>query len=60
MRDSEDDLRRLVVDADGWQVLDLLFGQVEPDTGVDPGYGADRDGDFLAAEEVPFLEEHVT
>ena len=50
---------RRVVDVHGRQVLDLLLGEVEPDTVIDAGHGADRDGDFLAARQVPLLEEHV-
>ncbi|HXN63379.1 MAG TPA: hypothetical protein VN886_23245 [Acidimicrobiales bacterium] len=41
------------------QVLHLLLGDVEPDSVLDSGHGADRDGDFLASPKVPFLEEHM-
>jgi len=41
------------------QVFHLLLGDVEPDPVVRPGHGADRDGDFLPAPEMPFLEQHV-
>src|SRR5215831_6542758 len=37
----------------------LFLREVEPDSGVDPGHGADGDGDFLAAPQVPLLEQHV-
>src|ERR1039458_1905753 len=41
------------------QVLHLELGDVEPDTAVDAGHGADGDGYFLAAPQVPLLEQHV-
>src|SRR5262249_1398048 len=37
----------------------LFLREVDPDSGVDPGHGADGDGDFLAAPQVPLLEQHV-
>ncbi len=43
----------------GWQVPHLVLGEVEPDSDVHPGYGGDGDGDFLAAPQVPLLEQHV-
>ena len=48
-----------MIDADGRQVAYLLFGDVELDTVEDVSHGADRNGDFLAAEHAPLLEEHV-
>ncbi len=48
-----------VVDVYRRQVLDLLLGEVEPDTVVDAGHGTDRDGHFFTAPHVPLLEEHV-
>ena len=41
------------------QVLHLLLGDVEPDSGVDPGNCADRDANFLASPKMPFLEQYV-
>ena len=38
----------------------LLLGEIDPDSGVDPGHGADRDGYFLAPPKMPLLEEHVS
>ena len=35
------------------------LAQAEPDTVLGVGDGADRDGHFLAAPQVPLLEEHV-
>ena len=55
-----------VIDVPRRQVLHLLLGEVEPDTVVvdllngivvDLGDGADRDGYFLAAEQMPLLQE---
>ena len=46
-------------DLDGWEVVDLLFRQVEPDAVVDSRDGTDRDRNLFAAPEVAFLEEHV-
>ena len=43
----------------GWQVPHLVLGEVEPDSDVHPGHGSDGDGDFLAAPQVPLLEQHV-
>src|SRR5580700_6940530 len=42
-----------------WQILYLLLGDVEPDPVIDPGHGADRDGDFLASPQVPLREQHM-
>src|SRR5580693_3473940 len=41
------------------QVFHLLLGDVEPDSGVDPDNRADRDADFLASPQMPFLEQYV-
>ena len=41
------------------QVLHLLLRDTELDTVIDPGHGADRDGDFLAAPQVTLLQQHV-
>src|SRR5215472_11470807 len=42
------------------QVFHLVFGEAEMDKkGPDLGHGADRDGHFPAAPDVPLLEEHV-
>src|ERR1700733_12926015 len=38
-----------VVNVDGWQVADLLLGQVDPDFAVDAGHRGDGDRDFLPA-----------
>src|SRR5690348_12549652 len=44
----------------GRQVLHLVFGEVEMDKeSPDLSHGADRDGHFLAAPQVPLLQEHV-
>src|SRR6516165_5959035 len=43
----------------GRQVSYLFLREVEPDSGVDPGHGADGDGDFLAAPQVPLHKQHV-
>lgn len=57
-----------VIDVHGRRVPHLLLGEVEPGTVVvgllngvvvDLGDGADRDGYFLAAEQVPLLQQHV-
>ena len=48
-----------VMDVHRRQVLHLLLGDVEPDTVVDPGHDADRDGHFLAAPQVPLLEQYM-
>src|SRR6185312_4363562 len=37
----------------------LFLREAEPDSGVDPCHGADGDGDFLAAPQMPLLEQHV-
>ena len=37
----------------------LFLGEVEADAGVDPSHGADGDGDFLAAPQMPLLEQYV-
>src|SRR5262245_23385291 len=37
----------------------LFLREVEPDSVVGPGHGADGDGDFLAAPQVSLLEQHV-
>jgi hypothetical protein len=48
-----------VLDVHRRQLRDLLLGEVELDTLVDLGHGADGDGHFLAAPQMPFGEEHV-
>ena len=48
-----------VIDSTGGRSRTPSLSQVEPDTVVDSGDGADRDGYFLAAPQVPFLEKHV-
>jgi hypothetical protein len=53
------DKQRVVLDRHGRQILDLLLGEVEPDSGLDPGDRPDRDGHFLASPLVPLLQEHV-
>src|ERR1039458_6267241 len=41
------------------QVFYLPLGDVQPDAVVDLGNGADRDGDLLAAPQMPLLEQDV-
>src|SRR6266566_999285 len=41
------------------QVLYLLLGDVEPDSGVNGGDGADRDGDLLPPPQMAFPEENM-
>src|SRR5215472_7313278 len=41
------------------QVPHVVLGEVEPDTVLGPGDGADRDGYLLAPPQVPLLEQHV-
>jgi hypothetical protein len=41
------------------QLLHLLSGDAEPDSGIDPLHGADRDGDFLVPLQVSFPEQHM-
>lgn len=48
-----------VIDVHRWQVPHLVLSNVEPDTFLDPGHGADRDGQVFAAPQMPFLEKHV-
>jgi hypothetical protein len=42
-----------VVNVYGWQGADLLLGDIEPDTDIDPGHRTNRDSDFLPAPQVP-------
>jgi hypothetical protein len=48
-----------VIDVHGRKVLHLLLGDVEPDSVLDSGHGADRDGDLLAPPQMPLPEQHV-
>ena len=48
-----------MVDVHRRQVLDLLFGDVEPDAVGDAGDGADRNGHLLTTPEVTLLEEEA-
>jgi hypothetical protein len=48
-----------VIDVHGRKALDLLPGDVKPDSVLDRGHGADRDGDLLAPPHTPFPEQHV-
>jgi RsiW-degrading membrane proteinase PrsW (M82 family) len=42
------------------QVAYLLPGDAEPDAVVERGHSAERDGDFPAAKQVPFADQHVS
>src|SRR5271168_4900314 len=53
-------LRAWAIDGHRRQVLHLLPGEVEPDTGLDPGDRADGDGHFLPPQQVPLLQQHVS
>ena len=48
-----------VIDVHGRKVLHLLLGDVEPDSVLDSGHGADRDGDLLTPPQMPLPEQHV-
>jgi len=48
-----------VIDVRGRKVLHLLPGDVEPDSVLDPGHGADRDGDLPAPPQMPLPDQHV-
>jgi len=43
-----------------WQVSHLFLGEIEPDSGVGLGHGADGDGYFPAPPKMPLLEQHVS
>ena len=47
------------IDVHGRQVLRLLLGDIELDDVHDPSDGADRNGHFPAAEQMPLLQQHV-
>jgi hypothetical protein len=49
------DDERIVLDRHRRQILDLSLGEVEPDSGLDPGDRPDRDGHFLVSPQVPLL-----
>jgi hypothetical protein len=49
------DDERIVLDCHRRQILDLSLGEVEPDSGLDPGDRHDRDGHLLASPKVPLL-----
>lgn len=53
------DDERIVLDHHRRQILDLSLGEVEPDSGLDPGDRPDRDGYFLASPQVPLLQKYV-
>jgi hypothetical protein len=53
-------LSHWVINVHGQQIFHLVLGEAEMDKeSPDLGHGADRDGHFLAAPDVPLLEEHV-
>ena len=41
------------------QVTHLFLGDVEPDSGIEPGHGADRDGYVLAPPKVAFPKQYM-
>ena len=47
------DHERIVLDRHRRQILDLSLGEVEPDSGLDPGDRLNRDGHFLVSPQVP-------
>ncbi len=49
-----------VIDGHGRQITDLLLGDIEPDTDIDPSHRTDRDSNLLPAPQVPLLKQHVS